>query len=135
MTGVGRRVAASRRAPESSAAPATGTRPARVAVISAALLVLILAAYPGVLRNGFVNYDDQVYVTENPHVQAGLNGDSVAWAFTTTDQANWHPLTWLSHMLDVQLYGLDAGKHHSTSLILHAANALLLFLLRLRPSA
>jgi tetratricopeptide (TPR) repeat protein len=77
----------------------------------------------------FINYDDDVYVTNNPHVRAGLHEDGVAWAFTTTTASNWHPVTWLSHMLDVQLFGLDAGKHHLVSLLLHAANTALLFLL------
>ena len=75
----------------------------------------------------FVNYDDDVYVTDNPQVQAGLKYKSVIWAFTTTHGANWHPLTWLSHMLDSQLYGSNPRGHHFTSLLLHLANTLLLF--------
>jgi tetratricopeptide (TPR) repeat protein len=73
--------------------------------------------------------DDNLYVTENAHVQTGLTRQSAAWAFTATHAANWHPVTWLSHMLDVRLFGLDAGSHHFTSLLLHTLNAVLLFLL------
>ena len=102
-----------------------------VAVMGAALLVLTVLGLGGVLSNAFVNYDDNVYVTENTHVQAGLTWESIAWAFRTTHGANWHPLTWLSHMLDVQMFGLDAGKHHGTSLALHALNAVLVFLVLL----
>ncbi len=72
--------------------------------------------------------DDGTYVLENPRVRAGLNTASAAWAFTTFHGSNWHPLTWLSHMLDVQLFGLRAGGHHASSLLLHAAAAALLFL-------
>jgi len=105
---------------------------ARVAAICAALVVLTLTALGAVLANGFVAYDDGVYVAVNENVRNGLRGDSIAWAFTTTANSNWHPLTWISHMLDVQLFGLDAGKHHRTNLALHAANVVLLFLLLVR---
>ena len=106
------------------------TRPA-VAGICAALAALSFAAYSGALSNGFVDYDDQGYVKENPHVRAGLTPASAAWAFTTTAEANWHPVTWLSHMADVTVFGLDPGRHHLTSMALHALNAVLLFLLLL----
>lgn len=76
----------------------------------------------------FLNYDDDVYVTANEMVRAGLDGDSVRAAFTSGAAANWHPLTWLSHQLDVQLFELDAGAHHRTSVLLHALNAALVFL-------
>lgn len=76
---------------------------------------------------GFVNYDDNEYVYENPPVRAGLSAQGVVWAFTAVHSANWHPLTWLSHMLDCELFGLDAGWHHVTSLVLHAAATLVLF--------
>src|SRR5260221_12648695 len=82
----------------------------------------------------FVNYDDPDYVTANPHVQSGLKWDNVIWAFTTGHAANWHPLTWLSHMLDCQLYGMNAGGHHLTSLALHVASTLLLFRLFLKTT-
>ena len=94
----------------------------------AAALVLAaatLAAYHGVLENGFVNYDDDLYITQVPAVQAGLTRESVSWAFTTFHGANWFPLTWLSWMLDAQLYGLSPRGFHATSLALHLANVLL----------
>ena len=95
-------------------------------------MIVTLAAFGGLFSSGFINYDDTEYVTENIHVQKGLTGESIAWAFTNTDSANWHPLTWLSHMLDVQLFGLNSGGHHGTSLLLHTLNGLLLFLLLFR---
>jgi protein O-mannosyl-transferase len=123
------------RAPNPSAA-SSGARPgppaAHLVAISAVIALLTFAAFWGVLANGFVNFDDNRYVTENPHVLEGLNRTSAAWALTSTEEANWHPLTWLSHLLDVRLFGLDAGKHHLTSLLLHAANGVLLFLLLVR---
>jgi len=79
-------------------------------------------------HNPFINLDDPEYVTQNPHVLAGLSWANVAWAFTSGYAANWHPLTWLSHMLDIQLFGLDPGWHHVTNLAFHVANTLLLFL-------
>lgn len=87
-----------------------------------------LFAYAPVGENGFVRFDDPIYITENPHVQAGLSAESVAWAFSTGHAANWHPLTWLSHMADCELFGLDAAAHHRTSVFLHAASAVILFL-------
>jgi len=75
----------------------------------------------------FINYDDPQYVTANPHVKAGLTRDSVTWAFTTSHAGNWHPLTWLSHMLDCQLFGTNPRWHHLTNLLLHVINTLLLF--------
>ena len=92
------------------------------------LALATVAVYWPVRGHEFVNYDDGPYVYENPHVRAGLTGESVKWAFTAMHSYNWHPLTWLSHMLDCQLYGLDSGKHHITSLLFHAANTALLFL-------
>jgi len=101
---------------------------ARTAFVGAALVALTLLAYAGVGGHEFVNFDDGDYVKGNPHVRAGLTLDGVAWAFTTFHSANWHPLTWLSHMLDAELFGLDAGAHHRTNAALHALNALLCFL-------
>ena len=95
------------------------------AVMLAAALALAaatLAAYHGVLANGFVNYDDDLYITKVPAVQAGLTLESVGWAFTTFHGANWFPLTWLSWMLDAELYGLSPRGFHATSLALHVAN-------------
>jgi protein O-mannosyl-transferase len=91
------------------------------------LLILTLALYLRATSCGFVNLDDTSYVTENVHVLGGLQPAGVAWAFTSVEMANWHPLTWLSHMADAQFYGMDAGGHHLTSVLLHCANVLLLF--------
>ena len=93
------------------------------------LAVATLAIYSPVVTHPFINYDDRDYVTENPHVQAGLSAQTIAWAFTSTDQANWHPLTWLSHEMDSEIYGLNPHGHHLTSVLIHMANVLLLFLL------
>jgi tetratricopeptide (TPR) repeat protein len=102
----------------------------RLAVIVSILLgVLTLAVYWPVLHHGFASYDDFDYVTENARVQAGLSWDSIIWAFRSIEASNWHPLTWLSHMLDAQFFGLRAAGHHLTSLLLHVANTLLLFFL------
>jgi len=90
--------------------------------------VVTLALYNPVNRHPFVNYDDDRYVTENPHVRQGLTAETFKWALTSTEQANWHPLTWMSHALDVSLFRLNPAGHHFTSILLHAANAILLFL-------
>ncbi len=94
-----------------------------------ALTAVVLAAYNPIVHNSFVNYDDEGYILNNSHVRAGLTWETVKWAFTTYDQSNWHPLTWLSHALDCEMFGVHAVGHHYTSLLLHAANAVLLFLL------
>ncbi|MGD0350881.1 MAG: tetratricopeptide repeat protein [Verrucomicrobiota bacterium] len=100
----------------------------RDVLICLALFVITLIGFWPVGRLGFIyNYDDEVYVTANPNVQAGVTAKSILWAFTTTRAANWHPLTWLSHMLDCQLFGLDASGHHWSSLGFHLVNTLLLF--------
>jgi len=96
--------------------------------ICVALAVLVFAAFAPVLRNGFVGYDDPDYVTSNPHVNTGLTGLNVAWAFTAVHANNWHPLTWISHQADWTLYGSNARGHHLSSVMLHIANTLLLFL-------
>ena len=92
------------------------------------LLLLTLAVFWPATRCDFINVDDQAYVTENAHVQAGLTLANVKWAFTNPVSANWHPLTMLSHMLDCQLYGLKPWGHHLTSVLWHALNALLVFI-------
>jgi tetratricopeptide (TPR) repeat protein len=88
----------------------------------------IFATLRGVQDHDFVNFDDGKYVTENSYVQHGLTREGIVWAFTTMHFAQWHPVTWLSHMLDCQVYGLNPGGHHVSNLLLHTANALLLFL-------
>ena len=91
------------------------------------LVLTTITVFWRVCNYGFVNYDDNDYVAQNPQVIAGMTRESVVWAFTTAHSSNWHPLTWLSHMLDCQLFGLDAGWHHLTNLLLHIVNTLLLF--------
>ena len=97
-------------------------------LICLALAGLTFLAFWQVLSFDFVSYDDPLYVTQNPVVMAGLTWNGIAWAFSSNHATNWHPVTWLSHMLDVQLFGLDPGWHHLTSLLFHIANTLLLFL-------
>ena len=94
-----------------------------------ALTALTLAAYWRLPKCEFVNYDDEVYITDNQRISAGLTADNIRWAFTTVDAANWHPLTWLSYLVDAQAGGIDAGRFHLTNLLLHLASTLLLFLL------
>ena len=106
---------------------AISSRIAPILVI-AALSLLILLVFRQVGGYSFINYDDGVYVYENPHVRGGLSKEGVSWAFTTFDAANWHPLTWLSHMADMQLFGLDTGWHHRVNVLFHLANTALLFL-------
>ena len=98
-------------------------------LICLGLALAVLAAYAPVWRAGFITYDDPAYVTANPHVQGGLTWAGLIWAFTTGHAGNWHPLTWISHMLDFQLYGMNPAGHHLTSVALHLANSILLFLL------
>jgi tetratricopeptide (TPR) repeat protein len=91
------------------------------------LVLSTLLIYFQVSTFEFVNFDTANYVYENRHVKAGLTAKGIKWAFTTISFSNWHPLTWLSHMLDVQLYGLHPGRHHMTNALLHVVNTLLLF--------
>jgi len=101
-------------------------------VIAVALAAVTLLVYWPVGTCGFISFDDPTYVTNNPHVLEGVSREGVWWAFTATYAGNWHPLTWLSHMLDGQLYGIDPRGHHFSSLAIHTANVLLLFLLLTR---
>ena len=92
------------------------------------LLVLItLIVYLQVVSFEFINYDTDRYVFENQYVMAGITQRSIGWAFTTIYASNWHPLTWLSHMLDVEFFGLDSGWHHFSNVLFHCGNAILLF--------
>jgi Flp pilus assembly protein TadD len=93
------------------------------------LITVTLAVFWQVSNHEFVNFDDDDYVSENPHVQSVLSRQAIIWAFTATRAANWHPLTWLSHMIDCQLYGLNPSGHHLTNVLFHLVNTLLLFLL------
>ena len=99
----------------------------RTWLLSLALLAVTAAAFWRVRQNDFVQYDDKIYVTDNKQVQQGLTLQGLRWAFTTTEGANWHPLTWISHMMDCQLFALNPEGHHLTSLLFHLANTLLLF--------
>jgi len=101
----------------------------RSEILVCLLLVLsILIVYWQVIDYEFVGFDDDLYVIENPHVKNGLTVSSIIWAFKSTSVGNWHPLTWLSHMLDVQLYGMNPGSHHMTSVLFHIVNSMLLFI-------
>lgn len=98
-------------------------------VICIFLILSTYAVFGQVFSNDFTNLDDNLYVTENPYVQAGITVEGILWAFRSTFTGHWHPLTWLSHMLDCQFYGLNPGGHHLTSLLLHIINSLLLFVI------
>jgi hypothetical protein len=100
---------------------------ARRAWLSLGLAALTVVVFLPVRGHEFVSLDDNVYVRVNPNVADGATWRAVRWAFTSGYAANWHPLTWISHMFDVSLFGMDAGAHHVTSLVLHVANTLLLF--------
>ncbi|MDA3897917.1 MAG: hypothetical protein PF482_17430 [Desulfobacteraceae bacterium] len=93
------------------------------------LAVITFSMYVQILDFDFVNYDDNDYVYDNPHVQKGVTLHAITWAFTTGHASNWHPLTWMSHMLDYQMFGLWPGGQHLTSLLFHIVNSLLLFFL------
>ena len=98
------------------------------------LALATFAVYYRATLNPFVNYDDQAYVLENVQVQQGLTAATIKWAFVSSYASNWHPLTWLSHALDCQLFGLNPAGHHFSSLLLHTLNALLLFLILARAT-
>ncbi|MBM4305647.1 MAG: tetratricopeptide repeat protein [Deltaproteobacteria bacterium] len=93
------------------------------------LILITLAAYWKVQHNDFINLDDNLYITDNPYIKKGWTTDNLLWAFTNAHACHWHPMTWLSHMLDVELFGLHPGGHHMVSLIFHVVNSLLLFFL------
>jgi tetratricopeptide (TPR) repeat protein len=93
------------------------------------LILAVVGLYVQVGSHDFINFDDPEYVYANPHVQKGLSLASISWAISTTHAANWHPVTWLSHMLVAQLFALNPAAHHLANVLLHAANAALLFLI------
>jgi len=97
-------------------------------IICLALIVAILSVYWQVTGNQFVTFDDYTYVAGNPNVRAGLTKQSLIWSFTKFHSGNWHPITWISHMFDCEMFGLKPGMHHLTNLIFHIANTLLIFL-------
>ena len=99
------------------------------AAVCGLLLLMVAIVFGRTVQYDFVNFDDDAYVYDNPHVAHGLGGEGIAWSFTTLHSCNWHPLTWLSHALDCELYGTqNAAGHHATNVVLHAAVAILLFL-------
>ena len=100
-----------------------------VLFVALCLIFSIVVVYIKVQNFGFVGYDDELYVTENLHVQKGVSLEGIKWAFTTFHSANWHPLTWISHMLDCHLYGMNPAGHHCTNVEFHIANTLLLFII------
>ena len=115
--------------PSQPHAPITGRAHAGVVlVLSIALTAITLLLYLPVRHHSFVHWDDQDYLTANPQVQRGLDSESIQWAITSFHASNWHPLTWLSHMLDVSLFGMNAGAHHLVSAAIHAINAALVLL-------
>ncbi|HME87883.1 MAG TPA: hypothetical protein VKE30_01575, partial [Chthoniobacterales bacterium] len=97
--------------------------------ISAALVAITWTVFAQTVGHAFISFDDPPYVSANPQIQAGLNWASIRWAFTHIHSHNWHPLTTISHMLDWQLFGPEPGAHHFVNVLLHGANAVLLFLL------
>jgi tetratricopeptide (TPR) repeat protein len=113
--------------PQQQKPPAPVAKNLRLAVLFLFLLTALL--YAPVRHHEFVTFDDDDYVTENGRVRSGLSADNIHWAFTQSHASNWHPLTWISHMVDCQLWGLDAGGHHVTNALLHCLNSVLLFLL------
>src|SRR3989338_3857937 len=100
-----------------------------------ALILLTAFFYSPLFKNNFINYDDKFYITANESISHGLNAESVRWAFTTFETANWHPLTWFSHALDISLFGLNPAGHHLHNLLLHLLNGLLLFSLLRKATA
>jgi protein O-mannosyl-transferase len=116
-------------APAKASTPVLSRLHIPVWLLAALLALVTMALYWPATSHGFVSYDDGLYVTENPHVQGGLNWEGVKWAFVNPVASNWHPMTMLSHMLDCQLFGLNPRGHHLTSVLLHAANTVLVFLL------
>lgn len=104
-----------------------------IVLLCLGMIVLILAVYMQVGNHQFV-FDDEVYVTSNSHVASGITGENIIWAFSSFQQANWHPITWLSHMADAQLYGLDPHGHHLTNVAIHTVSTLILLFLLLRTT-
>lgn len=98
-------------------------------VVGGLLAGIVLALYSPVLSHGFVNYDDDVYIVANPRLADGLTAANIRWAFTTPYHSNWHPLTWLSWFADVELFGVSPAAFHRTDMLLHTANAILLYAL------
>jgi tetratricopeptide (TPR) repeat protein len=107
----------------------------RNALVCLLILSAVFTAYHQSLDNDFVAFDDDKLILQNPHIQTGLSWENIKWAFTTNHFSNWHPLTWLSFMLDYELYGLEPGGYHLTALLLHALNSIILYFALLRLTA
>src|SRR5216683_3036461 len=107
----------------------SASREMHVVILCLLLVAATLAFYNPIIHNQFIDFDDSSYILKNSWVQGGLTWDTVKWSFTTFREGNWHPVTWLSHALDCQIFHLNPAGHHYTNLLLHAANAVLLFLL------
>lgn len=112
--------------------PSTDNRKIFLLVIS--LIALTAVAFHPVLQNGFVNYDDPGYITQNPNVKSGLSIKSLQWAFSSVEQSNYHPLTWISHIIDYQLFGANPFFHHLIGLLIHICSSVMLFLLLRRST-
>ena len=97
--------------------------------VIAGLIIAVLAVFWRVHEFEFVNYDDDYYVSENEHISSGLTVKNIVWVFTSRHGGNWHPLTGLSHIVDCELFGLNAGWHHVVNLLFHTANTVLLFVI------
>jgi len=107
----------------------SGSIASRRVLLCLTLFLAVLTVYNVTRSSQFINYDDDLYVTDNAHVKAGLSRETIKWAFISMDEANWHPVTWLSHAIDFQLFGLNPVGHHYVNLLLHGLNAVLIFLL------
>ena len=114
--------------------PPSASRETHIVTLCLLLVVATLAFYNPIIHNQFIDFDDSSYIVKNSWVQGGLTWDTVKWSFTTFREGNWHPVTWLSHALDCQVFRLNPAGHHYTNLLLHAANAVLLFLLLRRAT-
>jgi hypothetical protein len=108
------------------------SKPSHITGICLALAAIVFAVYMQVGNHEFLSYDDNVYVTANSNVTGGLSVKNIIWAFTSFEASNWHPVTWLSHMIDAELYDLNPRGHHLSSVAIHAQATILLFLLLLR---
>ncbi|MGO9585799.1 MAG: hypothetical protein ACLP2Y_06375, partial [Limisphaerales bacterium] len=123
------------RPPESECHPAGLHDRWTVLVVCLVLAAITWVVFGQTLGHEFVNYDDELYVADNPAALDGLNLKGIVWAFTHNVNDNWTPLTVISHMLDCQFYGLQAGGHHFTSVLLHTASVIVLFLVLKRMTA
>ena len=120
--------------PKAVSRPSTMTvgRTSSILLVCLALIVMTLAVYLQVRNFEFTQFDDDTYITENVHVTQGLTGKNILWALSSVEASNWHPVTWVSHMADVQVYGMTPGGHHLTNVMIHTASTLLLFFLLFR---